>query len=76
MDSHNFETFSREEHKALLTELGIENFSDLVGHKVYYSRREYGVHTILKWDPNRGEYLLEIDSQKFWSNPFRIKVVQ
>jgi hypothetical protein len=74
MDTKNFETFSREEYQNLLDEFDIKNFSDLIGRNVYYSRREYGEHRILKWDQNKGEYLLEIDSQKFWSNPFRIKL--
>ena len=75
MDVNNFETFEPEEYQALLKEFGVSKFSDLVGKSVYYSKREYGEHVILKWDPERGEYLLQTVPHKFWSNPFRIKIL-
>jgi hypothetical protein len=67
--------FTKEEHKDNLLRLGIESYESLVGGEVYYSLPIYGIHKVLKWDDERGEFLLELDGQKFWSNPFRIKKI-
>ena len=40
---------------------------------VYYSQKAYGEHKVVKWDEDRAEFLLDLDGQKFWSNPFRIQ---
>ena len=67
--------FTKEEHKENLKRLGVGNYESLVGEEVYYSLPIYGVHKVLDWDNERGEFLLELDGQKFWSNPFRIKKI-
>jgi len=65
--------FSKEEHKENLKRLNIENYESLIGKEVYYSLPIYGVHKVLSWDADNEEFLLDLDGQKFWSNPFRIK---
>jgi hypothetical protein len=72
LDVDNFDTFSPEEYSANLDRLGIDRHSDIVGKDVYYVKPQYGVHSVLEWNPVKGEYLLSLDGQKFWSNPFRI----
>ena len=67
------ENFTKEEHKSNLTRLNINKYEDLVGQEVYYSQPGYGIHTVIKWSPSKEEYLLDLDGQKFWSNPFIIK---
>jgi hypothetical protein len=67
--------FTKEEHKENLKRLGVDNYESLVGGEVYYSLPIYGIHKVLGWDNERGEFLLELDGQKFWSNPFRIKKI-
>jgi hypothetical protein len=39
---------------------------------MYITTNLHGIHKVEKWDPDEGEYLLNLDGQKFWSNPFRI----
>lgn len=75
MDINNFENFTLEEYRENLHRLNIDNHSYLVGKKVYYLKPIYGEHTILEWNENTGEYLLDLDGQKFWSNPFRIYLI-
>ena len=72
MDVNNFQNFTEAEYRANLLRLSIVKHSDLVGKEVYYSKPAYGVHKVEKWDTDTGEYLLNLDGQKFWSNPFRI----
>lgn len=68
----NFENFTQAEYIENLARLGIVNHTSLVGTQVYYVLKQYGKHTVLKWDAVKAEYLLDLDGQKFWSNPFRI----
>ena len=74
IDVSNFKNFTADEYHNNLLRLGVINHSSLVGKKVYYSQKEYGLHKVVKWDKNRGEFLLDLDGQKFWSNPFRIEL--
>ena len=76
IDVNNFESYTLEEYRDNLLRLGVTNHIDLVGKKVYYSRKVYGEHKVLKWDPDLAEFLLELDGQKFWSNPFIIKLIK
>ena len=66
--------FSNEEHTENLKRLDISCYSELVHRTVYYCKKSYGLHRILAWDSEKCEYLLELDGNKFWSNPFRIKL--
>ena len=75
IDVENFDTFSQEEYVENLNRLGIKTHADLVGKEVYYVKPQYGVHTVLEWNHTSGEFLLSLDGQKFWSNPFRIKML-
>lgn len=68
----NPKDFSTEEYTEQLKKLGIENFEDLVGRTVYYIKPTYGEHKVLKWLPDRGEYLLFTYGQKVFANPFNI----
>jgi hypothetical protein len=72
VDVKNFENFTLEEYVNNLIRLNVNNHESLVGSVVYYSKKSYGKHTIVSWDENRGEFLLDLDGDKFWSNPFRI----
>jgi len=72
IETTNFENFTPDEYRDNLSRLGVDNHTSLVGKEVYYVKKEYGVHKIVKWDSNRGEFLLDLDGQKFWSNPFII----
>ena len=74
IETTNFENFTPDEYRDNLSRLGVDSHSSLVGKEVYYVKKEYGVHKIVKWDSNRGEFLLNLDGQKFWSNPFRIHI--
>jgi hypothetical protein len=67
--------FTTQEHKDNLIRLGVNDYNDLVGQSVYYSREVYGVHKVIKWDDESGEYLLDLDGSKFYSNPFRIFLI-
>lgn len=68
--------FSSEEYQANLKRLGIEKHDDLVGKDVYYSRKVYGRHKVMKWDAVRHEYLLNLEGQTFWSCPLRIHIIK
>lgn len=72
IDITNFNNFSQEEYESQLKRLGIDKFEDLIGRTVYYIKPVYGEHKVLKWAPERGEYLLFTAGQKVWANPFRI----
>ena len=73
MDS--FEEFTICDHFKNLKRLNISNYENLIGEKVFYIKKGFGEHKILKWDSKRGEYLLELYGQKFYSNPFKIKKI-
>jgi hypothetical protein len=72
MDVKNFTDFNKDEYSENLLRLGIKNHKDLVGNKVYYSLKVYGEHVVIEWNQDRAEFLLELDGQRFWSNPFKI----
>lgn len=72
LDVLNFDNFTAEEYQQNLFRLGVSNHASLVGKKVYYSNKLYGEHTVIKWDSEKAEFLLDIDGQRFFSNPFRI----
>lgn len=72
LDVNNFNDFSVQEYLDNLSRLGILSYSSLIGKTVWYSQKVYGEHKVIDWDPDKGQYLLELDGQKFWSNPFRI----
>ncbi len=40
---------------------------------VNYVQPKYGIHKVVEWDEDKAEFLLDLDGQKFWSNPFRIQ---
>lgn len=73
LDVNNFENYTADEYRNNLLRLGAVSHSSLVGKTVYYSKKAYGEHKVVKWDEDRAEFLLDLDSQKFWSNPFRIQ---
>jgi len=71
----NGETFphgTKEEYEKQKTILGIENFEDLIGRTVYYIKPTYGEHKVIKWYPERKEYLLFTDGNRVWASPFSI----
>ena len=76
IDVNNFETYTEEEYLDNLQRLNIDSYSSLVGKKVYYSKPSYGEHIVVMWNADRGEYLLSLDGQKFWSSPFSILIIQ
>ena len=75
IETSNFDNFSPDEYIDNLIRLGALNHTSLVGENVYYSKKIYGVHKIIKWDVDKAEYLLDLDGQKFWTNPFRIYII-
>lgn len=72
IDVNNFDNFTFDEYKDNLKRLNIQSHNELIGKTVFYSRKSYGEHKVLKWNSDKAEYLLEIDGHRFWSNPFRI----
>lgn len=72
IDVDNFKDFTEDEYRDNLLRLGAVSHSSLVGTKVYYSKKIYGLHIIIKWNPQTAEFLLDLDGDRFWSNPFRI----
>lgn len=75
VDVTNFKNYTYEDYLNNLLRLGIENYESLVGKNVYYVKPSYGVHTILEWNPSKAEYLLYLDGDRFWSDPFRINLI-
>ena len=73
VDVNNFETFTVNEYRLNLIKLGILSHKELIGEFVYYSKKSYGSHKVISWDENSGEFLLELEGQRFKSNPFTIK---
>jgi hypothetical protein len=72
IETTNFENYTSDEYENNLLRLGIISHSSLEGKTVYYSQKIYGEHKVVKWDVNKAEFLLELDGEKFWTNPFRI----
>ena len=73
IETTNFENFTAVEYRDNLLRLGAVSHSSFVGKEVFYVKKGYGLHTVVKWDSDRAEFLLDLDGQKFWSNPFRIQ---
>lgn len=73
IETTNFENFTADEYRDNLLRLGAVSHSSFVGKTVYYVKSGYGKHTVMEWNKDRAEFLLDIEGQKFWSNPFRIK---
>jgi hypothetical protein len=73
LDVNNFENYTADEYRNNLLRLGAVSHSSLVGKTVYYSKKAYGEHKVVEWNRDRAEFLLDLDGQKFWSNPFRIQ---
>jgi len=73
IETTNFENFTADEYRDNLLRLGAVSHSSLVGKTVYYVKPQCGEHTVVKWDEDKAEFLLDLDGQKFWSNPFRIQ---
>jgi hypothetical protein len=73
IETKNFENFTADEYCDNLLRLGAVSHSSFVGKTVYYVKKGYGEHTVVEWNRVRGEFLLDLDGQKFWSNPFRIQ---
>lgn len=71
----NFENFSHAEYIDNMARLGITSHTSLVGKQVYYVNEKYGLHKVVKWDAQKAEYLLSLQGQKFWANPFTIYTV-
>ena len=74
MDVKNFDEFTAQEHRDNLKRLGVSSYGSLVGQTVHYCHPAYGDHVVVKWNPDTVEFLLSLDGQKFWTNPFRIKL--
>ena len=72
IETTNFENFTAEEYRENLLRLGVDKHTSLINKEVYYVMKEYGIHKVIKWDSDKASYLLEIEEQRFWSNPFRI----
>jgi hypothetical protein len=70
-----YENFTPEEYNAQLRKLGIDNFEDLEGRTVGFIKPSYGEHKVLKWYPERKEYLLFTDGQKVLGNPFNVFLI-
>jgi hypothetical protein len=73
IETTNFENFTADEYRDNLLRLGAVSHSSFVGKTVYYVKKGYGEHTVVEWNRVRGEFLLDLEGQKFWSNPFRIQ---
>ena len=73
IETTNFENFTADEYRDNLLRLGAVSHSSLVGKTVYYVKPQYGEHTVVKWDGDRAEFLLDLEGQRFWTNPFRIQ---
>ena len=73
IETTNFENFTADEYRDNLLRLGAVSHSSFVGKTVYYVKKGYGEHTVVEWNKERAEFLLDLEGQKFWSNPFRIQ---
>lgn len=74
MEVNNYTDWTKEEHFENLKRLNINTYSDLIGKSVYYVKPLYGLHTVIKWNPDTVEFLLDLEGSRFWSNPFRISL--
>lgn len=72
LDVNNFDNFTEKEYVTNLERLRIASYSELIGENVWYCKKGYGEHKVEKWDADRAEYLLNLEGDKFWSNPFKI----
>lgn len=72
IETKNFINYTASEYCDNLLRLGINSHSSLIGETVYYVKPQYGKHIVKEWNSDRAEYLLELDGDKFWSNPFNI----
>ena len=73
IETTNFENFTADEYRDNLLRLGAVSHRSFVGKTVYYVKPQYGVHKVVEWNEDKAEFLLDLDGQKFWSNPFRIQ---
>jgi len=73
IETTNFENFTADEYRDNLLRLGAVSHSSFVGKTVYYVKKGYGEHTVVEWNIVKAEFLLDLEGQKFWSNPFRIQ---
>lgn len=76
LDVYNFESWTAAEYSDNLKRLDAQTHQGMIGKSVYYVKPAYGRHYIHEWNPYTGEFLLEIDGSKFWTNPFRIKLIE
>ena len=72
IETSNFENYSSEEYSKNLQRLGLESHTSLVGKSVYYSKEIYGKHNVIEWNSEKAKYLLDLEGQMFYTNPFRI----
>lgn len=72
IETTNFKNFTADEYRDNLLRLGAVSHSSLIGTVVYYVKKSYGPHTIIKWNSDTAEFLLDSDGDKIWSIPFRI----
>lgn len=68
--------FTALEHIENLNRLHIDSYFDLIGTEVYYVKPVYGKHKIISYDETKEEYLLDLEGQRFKSNPFRIILIK
>ena len=73
IETTNFENFTADEYRENLLRLGAVSHSSFIGKTVYYVKKGYGEHTVVEWNKDKAEFLLDLDGQRFWSNPFRIQ---
>ncbi len=73
IETTNFENFTADEYRDNLLRLGAVSHSSFVGKTVYYVKKGYGEHTVVEWNKDKAEFLIDLGGQKFWSNPFRIQ---
>ena len=72
----SFNGFTKQEHKDNLKRLKINHYEDLLNKEVHYVKETYGIHKVLLFDDVSGDYLLGIDEYTFWTNPFRIILIE
>lgn len=72
IETKNFENFTADEYRDNLLRLGAVSHSSFVGKTVYYVKPQYGAHKVLEWNEDNAEFLLDLNGQKFWTNPFKI----
>lgn len=70
IDVNNFAVATRDEYILNLNRLRIKNHAELVGKDVYYSHPKRGIHRVVDWDAESGQYMISIDGRCFQSSPF------